>query len=288
VVTEKGKSPMSSKVERYSVPALERGLAILQVLSSGRRRMTIRELAVSVGVPASSAARLIRALAGSGFLMSNANGAWMPGPSVMSVSTNYLNSLPVPPQAERILQALCDRTGTSAQLLIRDCDDAVVIAQAIPATAEPQCIASRVGARFSGVGQADLSVQLTAPSADKGIQCQTTAFYTFVAPMGATPEAHEALTMTSIRHAPRDQLARRRFSILAVPAHRTQANSWSLAIGILCEPSATVLNSYEIRSIASAAHQLEVALGLSDQRTPSHQGTKPVWPSDEIRPLSNK
>lgn len=69
---------MSANVERYSVPALERGLAILQVLSSGRRRMTIRELAVSVGVPASSAARLIRALAGSGFLMSNANGAWMP------------------------------------------------------------------------------------------------------------------------------------------------------------------------------------------------------------------
>ncbi len=279
---------MSANVERYSVPALERGLAILQVLSSGRRRMTIRELAVSVGVPASSAARLIRALAGSGFLMSNANGAWMPGPSVMSVATNYLNSLPVLPHAEQILRALCDRTGTSAQLLIRDCDDAVVIAQAIPATVEPQCMASRVGARFSGVGPADLSVQLTDPGADTGIPCQIAEFYTFVAQVGATPEAHEALTMTSIRHSPRVQLARRRVSILAVPAHRTQANSWSLAIGILCEPAATRLNSDEIRSIASAAHQLEVALGLSDQRTPSYQGTKPLWPFDAIPPLSNK
>lgn len=277
---------MSAKAERDAVPALERGLAILQVLSSGQRQMSIREVAASVGVPASSAARLIRALFETGFLTSSANGAWMPGPSVMSLATNYLNNLPVPPQAERILQALCDRTGTSAQLLIRDGDDAVVIAQATPATVEPLCMASRVGARFSNAGPADWPVQIIDPGADNGIPCQPAEIYTFVAQGTATPKAPGAVTAASIRPSPCGQLARRRVAILAVPAYRTQANSWSLAIGILCEPAATLLNSDEIRSIASAAHQLEVALGLSDQGTPRDERIEPLGPFDatHLRP----
>src|SRR4030088_1613475 len=54
--------------ERYLVPALIRGLSVLQELSGERRRLTLSEAAAALGVPRSSPYRLLFTLCHLGFV----------------------------------------------------------------------------------------------------------------------------------------------------------------------------------------------------------------------------
>ncbi|MEI9922259.1 MAG: helix-turn-helix domain-containing protein [Bradyrhizobium sp.] len=58
--------------ERYLVPALMRGLQVLQSLSGETRRLSLSELAEAIGVTRSSAYRLVYTLDHLGFLKSDA------------------------------------------------------------------------------------------------------------------------------------------------------------------------------------------------------------------------
>ena len=58
--------------ERYLVPALMRGLQVLQSLSGETRRLSLSELAEAIGVTRSSAYRLVYTLDHIGFLKSDA------------------------------------------------------------------------------------------------------------------------------------------------------------------------------------------------------------------------
>ena len=79
--------------ERYLVPALMRGLQVLQALSGETRRLSLSELAEAIGVTRSSAYRLVYTLDHMGFLKSDAQTkTYTLGPQALRVGYAYLKS----------------------------------------------------------------------------------------------------------------------------------------------------------------------------------------------------
>jgi DNA-binding IclR family transcriptional regulator len=90
------------------------------------------EIVAHLNVPRSSVARLIQSLVKVGFLAANRNGGFTPGPATLRIGAAYLAALPGIDLIQPLLDALSTDTGASAQLLVRDGTDAVVLAQALP------------------------------------------------------------------------------------------------------------------------------------------------------------
>lgn len=107
----------ASADERYLVPALVRGLKILATLSQGRIRLTLSEVAASLGVTRSSAYRLLHTLGHLGFVEYDAKGkSYALGPQILALGYGYLASRDVIDVATPHLVRLRDRTGWSAHL----------------------------------------------------------------------------------------------------------------------------------------------------------------------------
>ncbi|WP_322027202.1 helix-turn-helix domain-containing protein [Burkholderia sp. BCC1977] len=139
---------MDDGTSHYRVPALARGLAILEAVASGQAPSTAAELATRLGVPRNSIARLLRTLVRQQFLSVDPLGRYWPGVATARVAAAYLGARPEVAHARPVLLALCARSGLAAQLLGRDRAEVVVLAQAAPDGAA--CVLTRVGARFVG------------------------------------------------------------------------------------------------------------------------------------------
>ncbi|MCA3782671.1 MAG: helix-turn-helix domain-containing protein [Burkholderia sp.] len=138
---------------RHRVPALARGLAILEAVAVAPSSATAADLATRLGVPRNSIARLLRTLVRHAFLVVDPHGRYRPGPAAARVAAAYLGARPEVAQAQPVLHALCARSGLAAQLLGRDGAEVVVLAQVAPDGAA--CLVTRVGARFAGRGADD-------------------------------------------------------------------------------------------------------------------------------------
>ncbi|HDV6329315.1 TPA: helix-turn-helix domain-containing protein [Burkholderia cenocepacia] len=136
------------RAARDRVPALARGLAILEAVAAGSSSATAASLASRLDVPRNSIARLLRTLVRHAFLVVDAHGRYRPGPAAARVAAAYLGARPEVAHAQPVLDALCARSGLAAQLLGRDGAEVVVLAQAAPD--EAACLVTRVGARFAG------------------------------------------------------------------------------------------------------------------------------------------
>ena len=103
--------------ERYLVPALMRGLQVLQSLSGETRRLSLSELAEAIGVTRSSAYRLVYTLDHMGFLKSDAQTkTYTLGPQALRIGYAYLKSRDLVAVAAPHLEHLRDVTGWSAHL----------------------------------------------------------------------------------------------------------------------------------------------------------------------------
>jgi DNA-binding IclR family transcriptional regulator len=103
--------------ERYMVPALIRGLAILRMLSDARGRLTLSEIAASLGVTRSSAYRLLYTLVHLGFVTYDEQAkSYALGSQILHLGYSYLASRDLVEVAMPHLVALRDRTGWSAHL----------------------------------------------------------------------------------------------------------------------------------------------------------------------------
>jgi DNA-binding IclR family transcriptional regulator len=103
--------------ERYLVPALIRGLKILSTLSEGADRLTLSEVAASLGVTRSSAYRLLYTLGHLGFVEYDPKAkSYALGPQVLALGYGYLASRDLIDVATPHLVRLRDRTGWSAHL----------------------------------------------------------------------------------------------------------------------------------------------------------------------------
>jgi DNA-binding IclR family transcriptional regulator len=103
--------------ERYLVPALIRGLKILGTLSGENTKLTLSEVAASLGTTRSSAYRLLYTLEHLGFVEYDARSKnYALGPQVLSLGYGYLASRDIIDVAMPHLIRLRDRTGWSAHL----------------------------------------------------------------------------------------------------------------------------------------------------------------------------
>ncbi len=102
-----------------SVPALERGVAILRMFRRDRFSISAPEVVAELGLARSSAHALLNALVGLGLLRRMSEGQFALDGGVMGLGFEYLASLPVTDLAAPILERLRDETGFSTHLAIR-------------------------------------------------------------------------------------------------------------------------------------------------------------------------
>ena len=93
----------------YRVPALQRGLWILQLFSSAERVLSMNDIAERLGVSVSSIYRIVQTLNGMGYLKKVAKNTYELGPQVIADGFTYLASRDLVDVAIPYLNILRDR-----------------------------------------------------------------------------------------------------------------------------------------------------------------------------------
>jgi len=107
--------------DRYLVPGLVRGLAVLDAFTPERPEMTLSEIARSLGLSRSAAFRSVYTLAALGFLLHDpARGSYALGPAVLRLGHGYMAGRDLVQAALPPLERLRDATDWSAHLGVRD------------------------------------------------------------------------------------------------------------------------------------------------------------------------
>ena len=117
--------------ERYTVPALTRGLQLLTMFSRDERELSGAELARRLKAPRASVFRLLHTLEQMGFVERVGDAAtYRLGVAVLRLGFEYLSSLDLTEHARPLLESLRDATGYSAHLVVRDGGEVVFVAKA--------------------------------------------------------------------------------------------------------------------------------------------------------------
>ena len=104
--------------ERYLVPGLVRGLAILQAFNKEAQEMTISEIAEILDVNRSSAFRLIYTLESCGYLRKASQKTYALDSKVMELGFNSLSKLSLLDLSTPLMKELRDKTKTAVHLSI--------------------------------------------------------------------------------------------------------------------------------------------------------------------------
>lgn len=115
---------------RYLVPALERGIRLLQLYRRDRAEIAAPDIARELALPRSTVFRLLQTLEYLGCVEKAESGAYRLGPGVLRLGFEYLASLEVTDMARPVVERLRDETGCSAQLVIRDGREVVIVLKA--------------------------------------------------------------------------------------------------------------------------------------------------------------
>jgi DNA-binding IclR family transcriptional regulator len=130
-----------------SVPAAERTLSILELLSTTKGGLTLPELSRRLGLPKSSTHRLLVTLERRAYLHRNRlTHRYMFGPKLFSVANWALSGLDLREQALPFLKSLVRRSGLTVHMAINEDNEAVLIEKVSPPGSLG--IASRVGKRM--------------------------------------------------------------------------------------------------------------------------------------------
>ena len=117
--------------DRYTVPALTRGLQLLMHFSRDERELTGAELARRLGAPRASVFRLLHTLEQLGFVERvGDSSSYRLGIAVLRLGFEYLAALELTEHGRPVLDTLRDATGYSAHLVVRDGTEVVFIAKA--------------------------------------------------------------------------------------------------------------------------------------------------------------
>ena len=118
----------------YVVPGLERGLRLLQLFGRGRTELAAPEIARELGLPRTTAFRLLQTLEALEFVERGANGAFRLGPAVLRLGVEFVASQEVSEYGREVIEKLCADTGASTQLAILDGRDIVVLLKKNPSS----------------------------------------------------------------------------------------------------------------------------------------------------------
>ena len=145
--------------ERYLVPGLVRGLAILKLFDQHHQEMTISEIAEKIEVNRSSAFRLIHTLEHCGYLRKMSQKAYALNSNVMELGFNSLSKSSLTDLAMPIMRKLRDHIKIAVHLSILEDTDVVFISnvQSIGPFTSTVHIGTRWPAHATVIGQLILS-----------------------------------------------------------------------------------------------------------------------------------
>ncbi len=118
----------------YLVPGLERGLKLLQLFRPGRTELGAPEIARELGLPRSTAFRLLQTLKSLEIIERTANGAVRLGPAVLRLGFELVASLEIGEYGREVVEKLCLETGASSQLAILDHREIVIVLKKNPSS----------------------------------------------------------------------------------------------------------------------------------------------------------
>jgi DNA-binding IclR family transcriptional regulator len=124
---------MTEAADRYTVPALERGLQLLGSFDRHTPTLTPPELARRLGLPRSTVFRLLNTLEALGYVERVDGGrAVRLGLAVLRLGFEYLASLELTQLGTPLLRRLCEGTGFPCNLVVRDRRSIVYVAKIAP------------------------------------------------------------------------------------------------------------------------------------------------------------
>lgn len=157
--------PPSAGREPERSSALDRGLALLEVLADHPDGLTVQDLAARMGISRPVVYRLVAALVDRGYARRSATGRVSVGGAVLRLAQR------AQPQIRRlatpILRSLAEMSGATAHLSLADGDEAVAVAVVEPSWTDFH-VAYRVGSRHplerGAAGRAMLAARDDAPA----------------------------------------------------------------------------------------------------------------------------
>ncbi len=133
--------------DRYTVPALARGLQLLMSFNRGERELTGAELSRRLDLPRASVFRMLQTLEQGGFVERVDDGvSYKLGLSVLRLGFEYLASMELTEHGRPVIERLRDLCSYSAHVVVRDNSDVVFVAKAAGRSAMFHSI--QVGARL--------------------------------------------------------------------------------------------------------------------------------------------
>lgn len=135
----------NNEQDRYTVPALDRGLRLLACFGPKQPVWSAPELARNLELPRSTVFRILTTLENSGYLQRSGT-EYRLGLAVLRLGYDYLSTLPLAQLAEPVLRALCEELGMTSNLALRDGTSVVYVARVTPAGAFQGAV--RVGSRL--------------------------------------------------------------------------------------------------------------------------------------------
>ncbi len=117
----------------YTVPALARGLMIMELFDHTRRVLSTQDFAEHLGVTPAAIYRIVQTLTEMGYLHKLARNTYELGPGVLSRGFAYLSSRDLVDVASLYLKKLCEDTSMSCHLAIRDGRETVYIYRVLAA-----------------------------------------------------------------------------------------------------------------------------------------------------------
>lgn len=133
--------------DRYTVPALARGLQLLTQFNRDERELSGAELSRRLGLPRASVFRMLFTLEQGGFLERSEDGvSYRLGLAVLRLGFELLASMELTEHGRPVIEELRDRCGYSAHIVVRDAREVVFVAKAAGRSALFHSI--QVGARL--------------------------------------------------------------------------------------------------------------------------------------------
>ncbi len=140
-----------------SVPALERGLLILEALAKSRHGVTLSQLARKLGVPKSTSHALLLTFERCGYAQRDEEtGRYRIGSRLYALANMALSGTSLPDQAAPFLHQLMQQTGLTVHLAVLEQGEAVLIDKMAPPGAPKLAtwIGKRMGLHCTALGKA--------------------------------------------------------------------------------------------------------------------------------------
>ena len=150
-------SKRKAKEPSYIVPALERGLLLLQAFSKDKPVQSLGILAKELDLPRATTFRLANTLEHLGFLIRDEeSGEYRVGAAALKLGWTYLTGLELPEIAYPFLSDLRYRTGASVHMSVREGTEVVYVSRlaAQAALSSNIRVGSRLPAHASTMGRA--------------------------------------------------------------------------------------------------------------------------------------